>query len=188
MKPALIIVGIGNPGNQYARTRHNIGWQALDVLAATWGTGEWQEQPKFLCQSVEARFLTFPVLLVKPTTYVNRSGECVRKLLDFYKLDPAQQLLVLVDDIDLPLATLRLRANGGPGTHNGLRSLQEHFGEGYARLRIGLGTPVKTMDLAAWVLSIPSPEEQKAFTEVLAGIPDVVKKFLLEQKPKEANT
>lgn len=179
MKPRVLIIGLGNPGVQYARTRHNLGYMALDRLAMAWNASEWLEEPKFLCESAEAQVDQVPVLLVKPLTYMNRSGECVRKLVDFYKLNPATQVLVLVDEIDLPLGTVRLKPSGGPGTHNGLRSLYEHFGEGYARLRIGMNTENRAGDLAAWVLSIPPPTEQKVFEEVLATVPAMVEKFVV---------
>lgn len=178
MKPSFVVVGLGNPGTQYARTRHNLGYMALDRVAMAWNASDWHEEPKFLCESAEAQVDGKAVLLVKPLTYMNRSGECVRKLVDFYKLNPSTQLLVLVDEIDLPLGTVRLKPSGGPGTHNGLRSLHEHFGEGYARLRIGMNTDNRAGDLAAWVLSIPPPDEQKVFEEVLAMVPKQAEEYL----------
>jgi PTH1 family peptidyl-tRNA hydrolase len=116
---------------------------------------------------------------------MNRSGECIRKLVDFYKLDVSYQLLVISDDIDLPLGEVRLRMNGGPGTHNGLRSIVETIGEGFPRLRIGIGTPSAGEDLAAWVLSSLSPAEDKALTETLRGIPERLKTFVMES-PQES--
>ena len=170
MKPTFLIVGLGNPGKQYANTRHNAGWLALDHLAAAWGAGEWKDQQKFLCTAAEATVEGKTILLVKPTTFMNRSGECIRKLLDFYKLDASKELLVLCDDIDLPLGTHRLRMSGGPGTHNGLKSIVECIGENFPRHRIGLGSHPSEMDLAAWVLSSLSQEEadkmQPAFQSV----------------------
>lgn len=182
VKPSLLIVGIGNPGLSYARTRHNVGFQALDLLGSASGEGEWKPQQKFDAVIMEARVVTAPVLLVKPTTYVNRSGESIRKLVDFYKLDPAGQVLVVVDDIDLPLAQLRLRMHGGPGTHNGLKSIVETIGEGFARIRIGLGLPQHGEDLANWVLSIPPPEEQAALEGVYATLPEVVRSFVMGEQ------
>lgn len=177
MKPSFLIVGLGNPGKQYETTRHNAGWLALDHVANVWGAGEFEDKQKFLCTAAEATVDGSSVLLVKPTTFMNRSGECVRKLLDFYKLDPKTQLLVLCDDIDLPLGKHRLRLFGGAGTHNGLKSIIECIGEDFARHRIGLGSQPEGMDLAAWVLSALSKEElhmmQPPFEAVLSSYKEV---------------
>lgn len=161
MKPSLVIVGLGNVGKTYAETRHNVGFLALDALQTHLGAVTWSEKQKFLAQVGEAEFEGSPVLLVKPTTYMNLSGQCVRKLVDFYKLQPSSQLLVCCDDIDLPLGTHRFRASGGPGTHNGLKSIVEAVGEAFPRLRIGLGRQPEGADLAAWVLSrLPAADKQ----------------------------
>ena len=95
MKPHLLIIGLGNPGREHARTRHNAGFQAVERLSEAFGEGEWNDSQKYLCRMQEGRIITVPVLLVQPTTYMNRSGECIRKIVDFYKLNPAQQLLVI---------------------------------------------------------------------------------------------
>ncbi len=132
-------------------------------------------------QVQEGRIVAAPILLVKPLTFMNRSGESLRKIMDFYKLDPAAQLLVISDDIDLPFGTHRLRRSGGPGTHNGLKSIVEQFGEAFPRLRIGLGTPTAGADLATWVLSAMTSEEQKDLGEVYAELPDIVRTFVMEE-------
>lgn len=181
MKPALVIVGLGNPGAPYAATRHNVGWRALDVLSTAYGEGEWREVQRFAAALAEARVGVAPVLLVKPLTYMNNSGETVRKLVDFYKLDVATQVLVLSDDIDLPLGELRLRMGGGPGTHNGLRSIVSQVGEAFPRLRIGLGTRPAGADLAAWVLSVPPEEERKVLDGALAVLPELVRSYVMER-------
>lgn len=179
MKPSLVIVGLGNPGKAYERTRHNAGFHALDRLAAEYGTGDWK-QSKFAGETCEARIGIAPVLLLKPHTFMNLSGEAVRKVVDFYKLDPAQNLLVLCDDIDLPLATPRLRKSGSAGTHNGLKSIIEHIGEGFPRLRLGIGPKPEKVDLANWVVSAFSEEERKAMEGLYAVVPDIVKEFVVE--------
>ena len=131
MKPSLVIIGLGNPGTQYANTRHNAGFRAADLLAESFGAdGVWQDRQKFLAQTCEVNIAEVPVLLVKPQTFMNRSGESIRKIVDFFKIDPARQLLIISDDIDLPLGEVRFRENGGPGTHNGLKSVVEQIGEG----------------------------------------------------------
>lgn len=180
MKPSLVIVGLGNPGVQHERSRHNLGFMALDVLADELGEGEWKDEQKFDSIGRESRIIAVPVLLLKPVTYMNLSGNAVRKVIEFYKLDPSSQLLVLTDDIDIPLGELRLRRRGGPGTHNGLKSICDIYGEDFARLRIGLGKPEHGEDLAAWVLSTPSPEEQKVLAESLQKIPALVREFVME--------
>ncbi len=180
MKPSLVIVGLGNPGKAYERTRHNAGFHAIDRLAETYGTGEWKALSKFSSDGMEARIGIAPVLLLKPHTFMNLSGEAVRKTVDFYKLDPAQQLLILCDDIDLPLGTPRLRRFGSAGTHNGLKSVIEHIGTGFPRLRLGIGPKPDRADLASWVVSAFSDEERKAMEGLYALVPEIVKEFILE--------
>ncbi len=180
MKPNLIIIGLGNPGAQYAATRHNVGFQAVDVLSDAYGEGEWQESQKFQCRMQEARVVTVPVLLVQPTTFVNRSGECIRKIVEFYKLNPRQQILVLCDEIDLPVGESRLRMNGGPGTHNGLRSIVVVLGEEFPRLRLGIGgTQPRGDELAAWVLSVPPQDERQKIDGMIQTLPSIIKEFVM---------
>lgn len=181
MRPSCIIVGLGNPGAAYERTRHNVGFRAIDAFAQLHGAGAWMEKQKFVASVQEARCHNRDVLLVKPKTYMNDSGACVEKLVHFYKIDPAKQLLVLCDDLDIPAGTIRLRDSGGPGTHNGLRSIVMHLGEGFARLRIGIGGSAPRGEaLAGWVLSIPPKEEQDlldtAIEEALKVIPEFIAK------------
>ncbi|MDD5624036.1 MAG: aminoacyl-tRNA hydrolase, partial [Candidatus Peribacteraceae bacterium] len=178
MRPSLVIVGLGNPGASYERTRHNAGFRAADLLGERFGEGEWKEHQKFLALSRTARIGAVEVLLLKPQTFMNRSGESVRKVVDFYKLTPAQQLLVLCDDVDLPLGELWLRRTGGPGTHNGLKSIVEVIGEAFARIRIGFGAQPAGADLAAWGLSVPSKEEVQAVDVALEKIPEMVEGFV----------
>jgi len=152
----------------------------MDVLSDAFGEGEWSDKQKFLSDIQEARIITVPVLLVKPQTYMNRSGEAIRKLVDFYKLNAANQLLILCDDIDLPLGDARLRKKGGPGTHNGLKSIVETIGEGFARIRIGLGSKPAGADLAAWVLSIPTAEEAAVLQKTYDSLPETIRAYVLD--------
>ncbi|PIR53841.1 aminoacyl-tRNA hydrolase [Candidatus Peregrinibacteria bacterium CG10_big_fil_rev_8_21_14_0_10_42_8] len=179
MKPSLVIVGLGNPGDNYKRTRHNVGFMAVDRLSEEFGIGEWEDKQKFLSYIQEARVGVAPVLLVKPKTYMNLSGDAVRKIVDFYKIDPATQILICVDDIDIPLAELRMRKSGGPGTHNGMKSLVDTFGEDFARLRIGLGQPPQGEDLSGWVLSAMQADEQKAIQESFDSLSGLISDFIL---------
>ncbi|MBI2635938.1 aminoacyl-tRNA hydrolase [Candidatus Peregrinibacteria bacterium] len=182
MKPHLVIIGLGNPGMEHKNSRHNAGFRALDLLSEKFGEGEWLCSQKFLCRMQEARIITVPVLLVQPTTYMNRSGECVRKMVEFYKLNPRQQILVLCDDIDLQAGEMRLRMTGGPGTHNGLRSIVVVLGEEFPRIRIGIGgSQPSGDDLSAWVLSAPSEHEQKAIAGAISGLPEKIKKFIMDR-------
>jgi PTH1 family peptidyl-tRNA hydrolase len=134
-----IVVGLGNPGSRYAGTRHNVGFAVVDLLAASPRAGRFQS--RFQAQVAELTEDTDKVLLVKPDTFMNLSGRCVRQALDFYQL-PLTELLVVCDDINLPLGKLRVRARGTHGGHNGLRDVQNHLGTTeYARLRLGVDAP-----------------------------------------------
>lgn len=134
-----IIVGLGNPGRQYAGTRHNVGFAVVDGLAASPRAG--RPQHRFQAEVIELAEDAGKVLLVKPETFMNLSGRCVRQVLDFYQL-PVERLLVVCDDLNLPLGKLRSRARGSHGGHNGLRDIQDHLGTpAYSRLRIGVGAP-----------------------------------------------
>jgi PTH1 family peptidyl-tRNA hydrolase len=134
-----VVVGLGNPGSRYAGTRHNVGYAVMDALAESPRAGRFQS--RFQAQVAELVEEPEKVLLVKPETFMNLSGQCVRQALDFYQV-PLSDLLVVCDDINLPLGKLRLRARGTHGGHNGLRDIQNHLGTTeYARLRIGVGSP-----------------------------------------------
>jgi PTH1 family peptidyl-tRNA hydrolase len=134
-----VVVGLGNPGRNYEGTRHNVGYAVIDSLAAGPRCGRFQS--RFQAQIAELTEDTEKVLLVKPETYMNLSGHSVRQVMDFYQL-PLTELLVVCDDINLPLGKLRVRARGTHGGHNGLRNIQEHLGSTeYARLRIGVDAP-----------------------------------------------
>jgi PTH1 family peptidyl-tRNA hydrolase len=134
-----VVVGLGNPGSRYAATRHNVGYAVVDALAASPSAGRFQS--RFQAQVAELLEEPHKVLLVKPETFMNLSGRCVRQVVDFYQL-PQEDLLVVSDDINLPLGKLRARARGTHGGHNGLRDIQNHLGTtDYSRLRIGVGDP-----------------------------------------------
>lgn len=182
MKPALAIFGLGNPGKQYENTRHNAGYLALEKLAEEFGEGDWQDKQKFDADILEARIGVAPVLLVKPKTYMNLSGDSVRKVVDFYKLNPATQIIVLSDDIDIELGELRLRKKGGPGTHNGLKSVVDIYGEDFVRIRIGLGAPPAGRDLSAWVLSRLTAEELEALKKSFAELPQTIDSYVHEEQ------
>lgn len=134
-----IVVGLGNPGSRYDGTRHNVGFAVIDYLASGVGVGRFQS--RFQAQVAEWIDDGTKVLLVKPETFMNLSGRSVRQVLDFYQVQP-ESLLVVCDDINLPLGKLRVRARGTHGGHNGLRDIQQHLGTtDYGRLRIGVDAP-----------------------------------------------
>lgn len=138
--PLALVVGLGNPGDKYAGTRHNVGFMALERLAAEAGSS-FRQQSKLHGLLAEVGQGAARLRLLMPQTYMNESGRAIRAALDWFSLEPAQ-LLVLVDDMDLPLGRLRLRASGSAGGHNGLRSTISHLGtQDFPRLRIGIGAP-----------------------------------------------
>lgn len=148
-----VLVGLGNPGPQYAMTRHNAGFLALDRLAQRAGLTE-APKARFHAATVEGPVGGRKCLLLKPMTYMNRSGTAVAEALSFYKLDPSADLLIIVDEVALPCGQIRLRPGGGAGGHNGLKDIQQRLGtEAYPRLRIGIGPkPAYIDDQADYVL------------------------------------
>lgn len=134
----LLLVGLGNPGPRHAHNRHNIGFMALDEIARRHGFGPWRT--RFQAQLAEGRIGSHRVLALKPMTYMNESGRAVGAAVRFYKLDPAQ-VTVLHDEIDLRPGKVKVKTGGGPGGHNGLRSLDAHIGRDYRRVRLGVGHP-----------------------------------------------
>jgi peptidyl-tRNA hydrolase, PTH1 family len=154
----LLVVGLGNPGREYERTRHNAGWLALDELARR-HDGSWRS--KFSGSLAEVRLGDAKVALLKPETYMNESGRSVGAAARFFKVAP-EQVLVAHDDVDLESGRLQARSGGGLAGHNGLRSLAQHLGsQDFLRLRIGVGRPGRgdRRSVADWVLSPFAPEE-----------------------------
>ncbi len=151
-----LVVGLGNPGEEYRGSRHNIGFAVVEALAERHGAGNWRTEATY--RDVVAEIGGRPIVLAKPSTFMNRSGQAVNALIESSGLTPPE-VLVVVDDIDLALGRLRFRRDGGPGTHNGLRDICSKIGERFPRLRVGVrGADVWT-DLAAYVLS-PFPEDE----------------------------
>lgn len=133
------VIGLGNPGRQYAGTRHNVGFEVIDRLAREWHAARCRS--KFQAELAEVRDGQEVILLAKPQTFMNLSGRSVRSLVDYYRLE-LDRLLVVCDDMNLPLGKLRFRAKGSHGGHNGLRDIEKHLGtNAYPRLRIGVGSP-----------------------------------------------
>lgn len=163
MSDRMMIVGLGNPGPKYENTRHNIGFAVINRLAAEYGIDLTRVQKNAMTGF--GRIADRQVLLVKPLTYMNRSGDSVGPLADYYRIDAAD-ILVVYDDLDLPFGTIRLREKGSAGGHNGMKSLIQHLGSDLARLRIGVGRPTGRLDAAAYVL-LPFRAEESAELDIL---------------------
>ena len=167
-----MIVGLGNPGREYELTRHNVGWMVVDHLADVWHFDGWRRDGDSVVSA--GRTQGTAVRLVKPQTFMNLSGAALRPYLRRPTFDPAQDLLIIVDDAALPLGRLRLRASGSPGGHNGLKSVEAETGsQSYARIRIGVAPSDprhRDPDLADFVLSSFGKSER---AEVLAQMPRV---------------
>lgn len=154
-------MGLGNPGRDYAQTRHNLGFMLLDAIAAQYKASSWRSDCRG--QKADVTIGDTSLLLFKPDTFMNLSGEAVGALLRFYKI-PVHDTLVIHDDIDLAFASQRIKQGGGSGGHNGLKSLDAHCTPLYWRLRLGVGRPPVPLDTAAYVLQNFSIDEASALT------------------------
>lgn len=165
-----VICGLGNPGPEYDATRHNVGWWLVDRLSSEWGLGPFQRSGPALLASGAVGGQE--VLLLKPVTFMNRSGAALAPLRTDPNVDISRDLLLVVDDVALDVGRVRLRPSGGTGGHNGLKSVEESLGtQAYARLRIGVGAPPEGESLVDWVLSEFDADDEET---VLALMPDLV--------------
>ncbi|MDD8021518.1 MAG: aminoacyl-tRNA hydrolase [Paracoccaceae bacterium] len=162
-------VGLGNPGAKYAGSRHNIGFMALDRIAADHGFAPWRA--KFQGQLSEGRLGAERIVLLKPETFMNLSGQSVRAAADFYKIAPAE-IIVFHDELDLAPGKCRVKSGGGHAGHNGLRSIHGHIGEAYDRVRLGIGHPGHKDRVADYVLSDFAKADQDWLDDLLRGISD----------------
>jgi PTH1 family peptidyl-tRNA hydrolase len=170
-----LVVGLGNPGRRYRGTRHNVGFEVVERLARRWGT---RFRAEGLAEVAEASFAGTPVLLAKPLTYMNRSGAAVREIVSRWRLSPSD-VVVVYDDMDLPLGTLRVRARGSAGGHHGMASVLEALGTSeVARVRVGIGRPER--DAVDHVLSRFEADEQPKAEEAVERAADAVETLLLE--------
>lgn len=166
MEQLHLIVGLGNPGAEYARTRHNAGFLLVERLAEHWRAG-WALEKRFNARLARVERPERRVFLCEPQTYMNSSGEAVGPLVGFYRI-PMKQLLVVVDDADLPLGELRLRPRGSSGGHHGLESIEQNLGtREFARLRIGIGRKAAEREITGYVLGRFSPAEAALVDKVL---------------------
>lgn len=181
-----LIVGLGNPGTKYDQTRHNIGFVAIDALARTWQINL-LENRKFQGIFGEGRAASGKMRLLKPTTFMNLSGQSIRAVMDWYKL-PAEAVLIIYDDMDLPLGKIRLRQSGSAGGHNGMKSAIAHLGsQNFPRLRIGIGAPKEgepDKQVISHVLGRFSSGEERLLPEVLNLISGAVEMSLKQGIPK----
>ena len=173
-----LIVGLGNPGKRYAGTRHNVGFDVLDLLASRHRI-EWESAPRGI-EALSGRGRAAEVIVAKPLTFMNLSGQAVRDLLQFYKI-AAGDALIVVDDTNLELGRLRARPSGSAGGHNGLKSVIEALGsEDFARLRVGVGRGDARRDLADHVLAKFDADERSIVAETVTRAADAVELFLAE--------
>ena len=183
MENVFLIVGLGNPGTEYARTRHNAGFLLVEMLAVRW-KADWANERKFNARMAKAGHNGRRVLLCEPQTYMNLSGETVGSVSEFYQL-PLGQVMVAVDDADLPFGEIRLRPGGSSGGHHGLESIEQHLGtREFARLRIGIGRRDSTRQITNHVLGKFEPAESELLEKVLSRAAGQVDCWLAEGLPK----
>lgn len=172
------IVGLGNPGRKYEKTRHNVGFMAIDRIAASLGTS--LNEKKFKCDYSTVLWRGEKVLLVEPQTFMNLSGEGVRPLIDYFKIKP-EDVIVVFDDLDLPTGKIRLREKGGHGGHNGIRSLIQHLGtKEFKRVRIGIGRPIEQMAVVDYVLQKFSKDEMIDIDQAIDQVSRAVETYVAD--------
>ena len=176
-----LFIGLGNPGVNYALNRHNIGFMVMDQIANDHSFGPWRD--KFKGRLCEGKLNSKKVLLLKPTTYMNLSGQSVEAAAHFYKLN-ADQITVFHDELDLAPNKLRIKQGGGHGGHNGLRSIHSHLGSDYVRVRLGIGHPGQKDLVSSYVLHNFSKAEQDQLALLLEGISDGILQ-LVDDNPSE---
>jgi aminoacyl-tRNA hydrolase len=177
-----LIVGLGNPGKQYENTRHNIGFMILDELAKSWGVSF--DKNKFNAEYAITHYNGEKYILVKPTTYMNLSGEALRKFYDYFEID-IEDILVIYDDLDTKTANFKLKAKGSSGGHNGIKSIISHLGtEKFNRLKIGIDRPTPPMKVVDYVLGRFSKDEmveiEKIYSKSINCIEDFSKMNFVE--------
>jgi PTH1 family peptidyl-tRNA hydrolase len=183
--PLRVIAGLGNPGPEHQVTRHNAGFWFVDVLARRHG-GEFRDYRKYSGETARVTISGQDLILLKPTTYMNRSGLSIRQISDFFKIVPGD-ILVAHDELDLPVGSVRLKQGGGHGGHNGLRDTIAHIGENFWRLRLGIGHPGNKADVIDYVLTRAPRVEEDLILEAVNTAADSIP-LLLEQGAERAMT
>lgn len=167
LNKTILLVGLGNPGAEYQGTRHNIGFACLDAFAKANNFPDWQNKKDLKSHLASTQLGDTRVILVKPQTFMNNSGEAVQATMAFYKLDPTR-LIVIYDELDIDFGHIRLRQGGSAAGHNGVKSLIQHFGEDFGRVRVGIGPKrPEQIDSAKFVLQKFDSEQQKHLPELL---------------------
>ncbi len=181
-----IIAGLGNPKKEYDNTRHNIGFAMIDALADKYQISVMDIKNKGM--TGKGIINGQKVILVKPLTFMNLSGECIRALTDYYKIDPETELIVVSDDISLPPGQIRVRKKGSAGGHNGLKNIIQHLGtEGFQRIRLGVGEKPKGYDLADYVLGHFSREEEASIKEGIGKAIEAAEMMLAGETDRAMN-
>lgn len=181
-----VIAGLGNPGGKYEKTRHNVGFQVIDRIAAKYHIDMNMKKHKAVCGTGAIEGVR--VLLVKPQTYMNLSGESIREVLDFYKADPEEEFLVIYDDVSLNPGQLRIRKKGSAGGHNGIKSIIQHLGtQVFLRIKVGVGEKPEGYDLADYVLGHFSREGEKLMAEAFDRAVLAVAELLTDGPDKAMN-
>lgn len=174
-----LIFAQGNPGTDYARTRHNIGWIILDALADTHATS-FQPKDKFKAELAELTIHGEKVILAKPTTFYNETGQSARAIVDFYKLDPATDVLVIHDDLAIPFGIIRARGQGSDAGNNGIKSLNSHLGPQYHRLRVGIWSELRDkIHDVDFVLGRFSSEEAEQLPDIITKSTRLIDQFIV---------
>jgi peptidyl-tRNA hydrolase, PTH1 family len=177
-EPLKLIVGLGNPGTEYARTRHNAGFRFVDELAER-HAATFRSEPRHSAEVARARIGEQELRLLKPMSYMNHSGDPVRSVATFYKV-PVEAILVAYDELDFPAGAVRLRQGGGAAGHNGLRDVIAQMGDGFWRLRIGIGHPGDRSQVLDYVLGRAQPEEAQLIREATLAAADIVPVLLTD--------
>ncbi len=185
-KEIKLIVGLGNPGQQYSKTRHNAGFWFIDALADKYDSS-FKAETKFSGEVAKSNINGHSVWLLKPSTFMNRSGLAVHQLSKFYKIS-AEEVLVAYDELDLPVGTIRLKQAGGHGGHNGLRDLHAQISKDYLRFRFGIGHPGDRTKVADYVLSRASHDDEIEINNAIDRALDVIDKVVCGDTQKAMNT
>lgn len=181
-----IIVGLGNPGKDYQNTRHNIGFDVIDTLADMAGISVIEKKHKAIIGKgvIDGQ----KVILVKPQTYMNLSGESVREVIDYYKVDEEEELIVISDDISLDVGMLRVRKKGSAGGHNGLKNIIQHLGhDTFMRIKMGVGEKPKGYDLADYVLGHFTQDERKTMDAAAKSATEAIRMMMAGDVDKAMN-
>ncbi len=171
-EPIRLVVGLGNPGSKYDKTRHNAGFWLVDELARRHG-GQFAAEKRFSGEACRITVGTDSVWLLKPMTFMNRSGLAARQLADFYRI-PVGQVLVAHDELDIPVGDVRLKQGGGHGGHNGLRDLHQHLTADYWRLRLGIAHPGDRNQVVDYVLTQPSRDDEILIMQAISKAADLM--------------